>query len=731
MTKLFRLYYLPIFFFAWFCQGHASYVIAQERDVFSVSLEDLINIEVTTASQTPQKISDVPAHVISFTAEQIQLFGWRDLKDVFRSVTGVDVSYDVQGEVKTLVTLRGIEGNQKILVLQDGHRLNPITGERFIFGHNIPLYPYSRVEIVFGPASAIYGADAYAGVINLISKDATDIDGFRGGAGYVSTQAMDAHLIFGKELSPDVAVLLMGRVYQGEDFKWHKHYTDPLDYAVVNQYRGALAEKGIAYPINNWNLMGKINYGRAILGFDWQHQLESNAPSSIPENYAYVKNNVWGQDVRHLNFVYYLPETDRLAMEVSAHLGDYALNPATNFYIPNEDLTEGTPKYKHAYSAYARSAFKARYQYSEKVMLSAGATFDYVRSFPKTQNLDQPFAHDGPLQDDLRIFRDENAYIFGLIGLTDSLFGTRNYRNAGLFVESEYRPIDRLRFTLGSRYDYNTIYKGAFNPRLGVVFRANEQLTLKALFGTAYIQPSNYYRWENWANPFGMHIPNQEIRPERLRTYELGANYYFNGNLSVRTSFFHNHLLDIIRPVPAKTQAGNYPYYNPYRTLVGESPQSGFVIINDNLGHMHSYGAEVDVNYRLNPLLFALGYTLLYGEDVAFETEIPKVSRHKLNLSVLFSNEKFSGSLALRYYSAISTAPSNSHYQGKGKIPGAAILYAHLNYVLTNSLSWRISGENLLNTRHWGAAPYGESEWIQSRAPQALLKVYTGVYFAF
>ena len=107
----------------------------EDADLLNMSLEDLLNIEITTASKKAQKISDAPATVISYSAVQIEQFGWRDLKDMFRAVTGIDVSYDVQGEVKTLVTIRGIEGNQKILVLQDGQRQNPITGEQIGRAH--------------------------------------------------------------------------------------------------------------------------------------------------------------------------------------------------------------------------------------------------------------------------------------------------------------------------------------------------------------------------------------------------------------------------------------------------------------------------------------------------------------------------------------------------------------------------------------------------------------------
>lgn len=223
-------YLIFLIFFYFLSQGK---IWSQEvnNDVFALSLEELLNVQITTATQRSQKLSEAPATVISYSSEQIESYGWRDLKDIFRNVTGVDVSYDVQGEVKTLVTFRGIEGNQKILILQDGQRQNPITGERFIFGHNIPLHIYKRVEIVFGPASAIYGADAYAGVVNLITKDGADIDGATGSIGYVSTNAFVSNLTFGKSINEDIDVILSGRVYYGNDFPYHKHYTDSLDYA--------------------------------------------------------------------------------------------------------------------------------------------------------------------------------------------------------------------------------------------------------------------------------------------------------------------------------------------------------------------------------------------------------------------------------------------------------------------------------------------------------------------
>lgn len=713
-----------------------AYSQEPETDFFDLSLEELLNIEVTTASKKAQKISDAPATVVSYSADQIERYGWRDLKDMFRALTGIDVSYDVQGEVKTLVTIRGVEGNQKILVLQDGQRQNPITGERFIFGHNMPLSIYKRIEIVYGPASALYGADAYAGVINLITKDGADIDGVMGSVGYVSTQAINANLTFGKKISENIDVVLFGRVYNGNDFELHNYYKDAADYQAVNEYAGELGQLEKVYPISNWNMLGKIKYKKVTLGFDWQHQLESNAPTCIPTNYAYVKNNVWGQDIRHMYLNYEVYRSEKFDLDATITVGDYTINPASNFFIPtasvlNGPLDQGSAGYKYGYSGYIQGNVKADWKINESLNVIAGVSLENVISFPKTQNLTEPYHLDAGLQDDLSAFVDGNGNTFGLLGLNESIFGERNYTNLGSFVQGEYKPIDNMIITLGGRFDYNSIYKETFNPRIGLVYKASSKLTLKALAGTAYIAPSNYYRWENWANPYAMHIPNLDIKPEKLQSIEASAIYYVNKSLSVRTSIFRNNMNDIIRPIAASNQAGDYPYYNPMRLIIGETTNSGFVEVNGNLGEMYSQGAEIDVNYQVARFLFSLGYSYTGGEDKESNSKLPKVSQQKLNTNITYNGDKLFASFTVRYYGGIWTAPSNSLYGGTDEIPGAFVLYANIGYKINKSLTFNLSADNVLNVKHWGSAPYGESIWIQPRAPQSLLKVFGGISFKF
>ncbi len=710
------------------------------------SVEEATDVDVVTASREAQKITNAPATIISISAEEIRKYGWRDLKDVFRSLPGVDVSYDTQGEVRTLVRMRGIIGNQKLLILQDGQRQNPITGERFVFGHNQPLHYYDRIEVVYGPASALYGADAYAGVVNLITKDGKGINGVAANVGYVSTNAVTADLTYGKQFASKLDVVVSGRVYQGYDFAsvisgrmFHEDYNDPNDYGPVNRYVGDVADRNTGYPINNWNLFGKLKYKRLSVGFDWAHTYETNALSTIPTNYAYTENNVWGQELRHTYISYDIISTPTLSLTTTVSLGDYALSTDSNFdIIQNAELSTSLPSYKYAYSGYIQPQTQLSWKPNEKVLFTAGALYDYVKSFPKTQNLAEPFDPDQGLSDDLRSFVDpQSGFLFGLEGLTDSIFRTRNYYSVGTFAQMQMNPIPSLTLTAGGRYDYFSIYGGTFNPRVGLIHRPAKKLTLKAIYGSAYIQPSNYYRWENFANPFIAHVPNEDIKPERLQSYEFSAQYFPSYNVSARIALYRNNMQDIIRPVfiDASTQGGR-PFYNPlnqFNPFGDGTPYVNAVEINSNQGSMYSQGLESELTWRFGDFNTSLAYTYVEGRDNG--AKLAKISNHKINLNSVYSRKKLYISASLRYYSAVSTARGNSRYGDAGdqsySFPGAAVIYANAGYHLKHNLRFNISVDNLLNTKHYNAAPYGESGWIQPRTPQSLMKIHTGFSYKF
>ncbi len=696
--------------------------------------EEAFDMEVTTVSKKAQKISEAPATVISIGQDQIRAFGWRDLKDIFRALPGFDVSHYVQGEQKTQVIMRGVIGNQKILILQDGQRQSAASGEQFLYGRNVPLHPYKRIEIIYGPASSVYGADAYAGVINLITHDGADYDGVSASGGWIFSDTADAwtaDLTFGKAFGDDVDALLSARIYRGEDQKLHEDYPE---YDAVNHYAGELGELDNSYPVKNWNMLMKLRYKRFTLGFDWQRELETNAGVSLPDRYGYVKDAVWGQDLRHAYLTHRAFEGEKLRVTATVSAGDYQLNTATNFYIVQKDangnMIDGAPAYKYAESSWLKGEIQAAWDAFDRFSIVSGVSYEYVESFPKTRNLANPFNADGDLEVDYSDFTDPNGYTFGIIGFREPVFRERDYYNVGLYAQAEYVFSDYLKIDAGLRYDYNSEYSETINPRAGLIITPLTGLTIKLLYGTAYIQPTNYYRYENFANPYIMHIPNEDLAPEELTNYSLDITYALARNFLVRGSLYYNKMENIIRPVEAPAQADGYPYYNPYR----DTP--GFVEYNGNKGEIISKGGEVSVSHSIGGLTSALSYAYVTGEDEGFD--ISQISEHKLILNTRYSAERWTAGLTLRYYGEVNVDRDNYKYgdaEAGGDesygFDGDLVAFLNLIYHVTDRLDAQATVDNLFNSRHYAGSPFDGSPVVAPRAPQPLREVYLGLRYAF
>ncbi|MEZ4526691.1 MAG: TonB-dependent receptor [Desulfobacterales bacterium] len=694
--------------------------------------EEGYDMKVVTASRKSQKISEAPASIISITREQIQAFGWRDLKDVFRAIPGVDVSYNVQGEVKSYVIMRGVTGNQKILILQDGHKYSPATGGSFLYGNNMPLNIYKRIEIIYGPASSLYGADAYAGVINLITKDGQDYDGAVVNAGWLASGAWLGDLSFGKKVNADTDFVISARTVNGEDQKLHKDYEE---YAAVDRYSGELGTYDNDYPIENWNFFLKLRYKKFLLGFDWQHEYESAAAVSRPDRYAYVEDFAWGQDMRHFYIDHDTWSNEQINIRTSFEMGDYEVDNASNYFVitgtdENGNPVSAAPGYKYACSSYLRGSVQMDWSVTEKFSAVMGLSYEKVKSFPTTRNLREPFDDDGDTAVDMTLFTDANGYTFGILGFSEPYFRERKFYNMGAFVQAEYKFSDRFKVDAGIRWDYNDVYKETFNPRIGLIANPFDRLTVKLLYGTAYIQPSNDYRYQNFANPFMVHIPNEDLDPEELKNYSLDMTYAFGTHFLVRTALFYNEMDNIIRPVEAPQQAGGYPYYNPYRT------EPGYVEYNGNQGEIVSKGGEITLTHKLDRLQNSLSYSYVTGDDSGYD--IAGISEHKVTLNSSWTAEKWMAGLTLRYYGDVNTSVKNYKYgdaESGGdesySFDGALIAYLNLVYKFTDDLSVTVTVDNLFDTEHYAAVPFDGSPVVVPRNPQPLRQICLGLTYRY
>ena len=155
---------------------------ASQQDLSNLNIEDLLNVQITSASKKTEKSSEAPASVTVITHEQIERYGYRSLGDALRSVVGFyvtsDRNYDYLG-------VRGYsmpgDYNTRVLILVDGVRLNDPVYDQAPIGQDLPvdIRSVERIEVIKGPGSALWGDNAMLAVINVITRKAEDINGSR------------------------------------------------------------------------------------------------------------------------------------------------------------------------------------------------------------------------------------------------------------------------------------------------------------------------------------------------------------------------------------------------------------------------------------------------------------------------------------------------------------------------------------------------------------------------
>lgn len=149
--------------------------------VFSLSLDELLAFKVNVANQLPTEAYKAPSSVTIFTGHQIRSYGIYTLEQLLTQIPGFQVSRGEEGGGTFSISTRGRRAdrgaNRDLLILLDGLRLNePMTTGAMLQERQISLLNVERVEIIRGPGSAVHGANAFLGVINIVTdRDANEV----------------------------------------------------------------------------------------------------------------------------------------------------------------------------------------------------------------------------------------------------------------------------------------------------------------------------------------------------------------------------------------------------------------------------------------------------------------------------------------------------------------------------------------------------------------------------
>ncbi len=162
-----------ILVFTWAIAATGSAQTAPARDLTEFSLEDLMNIQVTSVAKKEQKLAKTGAAIFVITQEDIRHSGATNIPDLLRMAPGVDVSRIDSNH--WAISIRGFNAifANKVLVLIDGRTLYVDSGSNVFWDQvDVPLEDIDHIEVVRGPGGTVWGANAVNGVINIITKNA-------------------------------------------------------------------------------------------------------------------------------------------------------------------------------------------------------------------------------------------------------------------------------------------------------------------------------------------------------------------------------------------------------------------------------------------------------------------------------------------------------------------------------------------------------------------------------
>ncbi|MGN6299404.1 MAG: TonB-dependent receptor plug domain-containing protein [Ginsengibacter sp.] len=605
---------LAIMFFLWvpLLLSAQTGAVSSVDSLLQLSLEQLMNIKVVTASGYAQTTAEAPSTITVITAQQIKDRGYEQLEDALRDVPGIDMIH-LNGYAPTLIYFRGMYGaeNLRALLMIDGIVENNIIGTNDMAGPAYSLHNVKRIEIISGPASALYGANAFGGVINIITKNGSDINGFTAEQGFGSFNTTFEKVSMGLKKNKfefDIAGTLYstdGPKFANRDPDYSASYVDKayslntrVSYVAKNS-KTTLGFHTYKTPIG-WGTF--FNSATTFLGLPSQGYQNSGLLGLISSN---IRGGKPGLLTPYLT-TYFLQNTfkpnEKLRVLTRLVYRETGIGDDSYAYVTLDGHTLIRSVFTN-YSNEFSGEVSADYSFAPRQRLTGGIEFERenVERANRTMTFDP---HDIYLLDG----KDT------LINL-HATFLPRKYdirKNFGSYLQYALNTdfLNKTNFTAGIRYDYNSYYGDRFSPRIAIVNQPTDQLTFKLLYGTAFRAPTNL---EIYQSP-----PDFPLQTEKIKTYEADAIYSFSKKLRLQLNLFSNELTDVI-------VIGNLTGVNP----------------NKNPGAQTINGIELggDMMFGSNTTAFA-NFTFQDARGKNFVTHtsgfIPGVARFKGNAGVTF-----------------------------------------------------------------------------------------------
>jgi outer membrane cobalamin receptor len=549
-----------------------------------VSIDDLLKMKTTVASKTALTPRETPGIISIITDEEIKAMGARDLTDVLTLIPGIKITYDAQGVVG--IQIRGNWGFEgKVLFLIDGLEFNELQYNVFPLFNHIQVDNIKRIEIIRGPGSAIYGGSAELGVVNIITKNGSEINGVQVDASTGITSTINSKNTTG--------------LYVGEK---------------IGEFQYAINIANSTSHMSDGKLIdtsGVFNMADSLLPMENSNINLAFSYKGLKANFLYDYYKTDYGDYANYDTLY----TSEFKTIIGNISYDYAFGKKFHL-IPSISFKHSKPYYDNTYryciniNRYRRG-LQASFDISEKVNLLAG--IDYYND-------------------------DYNMNNSG----TKSYFGTKESNtNLALYAQTLIKT-NFVNFTLGARYENNSEFGRAIAPRFAVT-KAFDRFHLKLLASGSFRSPAignmvhtscdSSWSLESYS------FERNNVKPEKTWVYEFEAGYKLNHNMFITANIFditinntitwfeNDYDWGYLNKTKTGTRGFEIEYKAKYERVSGNISYSCYTAKNKNT--VDYYAVDGNENIFLgspqNKIALSAGYRIL--ESLSLSTSVNYYSK--------------------------------------------------------------------------------------------------------
>ena len=582
--------------------GSASAAADHADDaLWDIPLEELGQMRVVSIASGSATPLDKAAAITSvINAEDIAAMGATDLDEVLETVPGLHVNHSDQVFAPKYI-FRGITSTsnpQALLLINGVPATTAMFGNRGNTWGGMPVKAIKRIEVIRGPGSALYGADAYAGVINILTKNAQDIDGVVTGAraGSFDTQAAWVEAATSWN-DTDISVVLEQESTDG----WRRSIARDAQTNFDETFNtsASLAPGSVNTSVDSFDARLELNGAH----WDFRAGLQDRRNIGTGPGLAQALDPHGSYKSQRINVDYsyrWMEVVDGLDVESRISYfnitqepeNDIKLYPAGAFGGAFPDGFIGNPGYKERQARLDLNSIYSNFE-DHRILAGVGAFWADLYEVSESKNFNTDFSPKGEVVD---VSDDPNQV----------WMPEEDRKNYYAFIQDEWQFAQNWQLVSGLRYDYYADFGETVNPRAALVWATTDNLTTKLLYGRAFRAPSLN---EQYAANNPVLAGNDDLDPETIDTIELALAYQASVDLFYGLNVFYYEIDDLINAEPVSgANASKY----------------------QNSGKRKGHGGELEARYQaLSNLNLVANYAYQRAEDQESNESVGDAPNHQ------------------------------------------------------------------------------------------------------